>query len=243
MPDPTAQPQSDALDRPAQDAKSEGSSITPGSETSTERALMATNPMETKVIPSAPAEHPTPLPLPSVPGYELLGELGRGGMGVVYRARHLRLQRIVALKMIRDASLASPRERERFQTEAEAVARFQHPHIVQIFEIGEHEGRPYFSLEFVSGGSLADKVGAHPMGFREAAGMTESLARAVHAAHERGIVHRDLKPANILLTPDGQPKITDFGLAKRIDNDVGRLRAVPSWALLPIWPRSKPTGE
>ncbi len=162
---------------------------------------------------------------PTVGGYEILAELGRGGMGVVYKARQLRLNRIVALKMIlRTGAAADEVARFRFRIEAEAIARLQHPNIVQIHEVGEHEGRPFFSLEFVEGGSLQQKLQAAPQPPREAARLAETLARAMHAAHERGIVHRDLKPANVLLTPEGTPKITDFGLAKRLDAPDGHTR-------------------
>jgi WD40 repeat protein len=163
--------------------------------------------------------------VPKVPGYELLEELGRGGMGVVYKARHVRLKRLVALKMILSGAHAGPNELARFRIESEAVARLQHPNIVQIHEVGEHDGRPYFSLEYVDGGSLAQKLDGTPLPPRAAAQMVEKLARAIHAAHQRGIVHRDLKPANVLLTSDGQPKITDFGLAKRLDESEAPTRS------------------
>jgi WD40 repeat protein len=183
-----------------------------------------------------------------VSGYEILEELGRGGMGVVYKARQLRLNRLVALKMILAGAHADPADLARFQIEAEAVARLQHPNIVQIYEVGECNGRPYFSLEFVEGGSLHDRLDGTPQPLTDAARMIETLARAVHYAHERGIVHRDLKPANILLhakseirnpksesgtgpgidLPDSdfgfrisdlEPKVTDFGLAKQLDSE------------------------
>ena len=156
-----------------------------------------------------------------MPGYKILSELGRGGMGVVYKARHLRLQRDVALKMILATAHAQRGTPRRFDLEARAVARLKHPHVVQLYEVGEFEGQPYFSLELVEGGSLADALGDQPMPPREAAALVETLARAVHAAHQRGIVHRDLKPANVLLTPDGQPKVTDFGLAKTAHDAAG----------------------
>ena len=155
--------------------------------------------------------------------YEILEEVGRGGMGVVFRARHRRLQRVVALKMLVGGSFALPDEVIRFRTEAEAVARLQHPHIVQIYEIGEQEtemgvSRPYFTLEFVEGGSLAARVAGRPQPAGLAAGWIETLARATHYAHGQGIIHRDLKPSNVLLTTDGQPKICDFGVAKLLAN-------------------------
>jgi WD40 repeat protein/tRNA A-37 threonylcarbamoyl transferase component Bud32 len=156
----------------------------------------------------------------AVPGYEILGELGRGGMGVVYKARQKKLQRMVALKMIISGVHAGPRELVRFQTEAQAVARLQHPNVVQIYEVGEAEGRPFLALEFVSGGTLSQRLTGTPLPARRAAQMVEALARAIYAAHERSIIHRDLKPANILLTDDDEPKIADFGLAKQL-SDVG----------------------
>jgi tetratricopeptide (TPR) repeat protein len=182
--------------------------------------------------------------LPKVPGYELLGELGRGGMGVVYQARHLALQRLVALKMILSGSHAGAQDLLRFRTEAEAVARLQHPNVVQIYEIGEQEGWPYFSLEFCAGGSLEKILNGTPLRPAEAATLVETLARAMHAAHQHGIVHRDLKPANILLSfsrepaasaqtalaagsrlNDVTPKITDFGLAKKLDDTSGQTQS------------------
>ncbi len=158
---------------------------------------------------------------PEAPGYEITAELGRGGMGVVYKATEVLLRRVVALKMIRAGSHAGAHELARFRAEAEAVASLQHPNIVQIFNVGEHDGRPYIALEFVAGGSLKDKAAGAPQPAAAAAQMVETLARAMHVAHGRNIVHRDLKPANVLLTADGVPKITDFGLAKQLDSDAG----------------------
>ncbi len=159
--------------------------------------------------------------LPDVADYQVLAELGRGGMGVVYKARHKRLKRIVALKMIVAGSYASTELQTRIRTEAEAVARFKHPNIVQIFEVGDHETLPFLALEFVDGGNLEQKASAKALPAREAAQLVEAMARGLHHAHQHGILHRDLKPSNILLTADGTPKITDFGLAKLLDAEAG----------------------
>lgn len=162
--------------------------------------------------------------LPRIPGYELLGELGRGGMGVVYHARHLQLNRQVALKMILSGELAGSSERSRFNSEAQAVAALQHPGIVQIYEIGEHEGNLFFSLEFVDGGCLHDRISRQGQDPAWSAEMVEVMSRAISHAHERNIIHRDLKPANVLLTETGQPKITDFGLAKSLGSQAQHTR-------------------
>jgi tetratricopeptide (TPR) repeat protein len=179
-----------------------------------------------------------------IPGYEILGELGRGGMGVVYKARQVKLRRLVALKMILGVAHAGLGARARFLREAEAVARLQHPNIVQVFELGEHQGQPFCALEFVEGGSLEEKLRGQPQSPRASAQLLRTLAQAVQAAHQAGVVHRDLKPANVLLAPvsrvaiptsdeenakrqagatdDFVPKIADFGLAKRLSNESGR---------------------
>ncbi|MFO0927388.1 MAG: serine/threonine-protein kinase [Gemmataceae bacterium] len=159
---------------------------------------------------------------PRVPRYEIVEQLGRGGMGVVYKARQLGLNRTVALKMILHGELAGEEELRRFRAEAEVVAHLQHPNIVQVYEVGEVGGQPFFSQEFIDGGSLAERLIAGPWVGRAAAELIETLARAIHVAHERGLVHRDLKPANILLTRDGIPKIADFGLAKRLQQEAGQ---------------------
>ncbi len=174
-----------------------------------------------------------PLTPPTIPGYELLGELGRGGMGVVYKARQLGFNRIVALKMILSGTHAGGEEQARFRIEAEAVARLQHPNIVQVHEVGEHEGRPFFSMEFCPGGGLDKKLHGTPLPAAEAARLVETLALAVHAAHEQQVVHRDMKPANVLLGADGTPKVADFGLAKMLDEAgqtaTGAVMGTPSY--------------
>jgi WD40 repeat protein len=179
-----------------------------------------------------------------VPGYALEGELGRGGMGVVYKARQLGLNRPVALKMVLAAGHAGRDDLARFRAEAEAVAALQHPNIVQVFEVGEHHGQPFFSLELCALGSLDKKLNGTPLPAGEAAALARVLARAVQSAHEAGVVHRDLKPANVLLAAGeagssgsssgvsgpltqalgAVPKITDFGLAKRLGAESGQTR-------------------
>ena len=170
--------------------------------------------------------------LPVVPGYEIVQEIGRGGMGIVYEARQLGLSRTVALKMILTGFQADTKDLARFRSEAAALARLQHPNIVQIYDVGEAAGRPFFVFEFVAGGSLAQHLSGTPQPVRPAAQLAATLARAVHAAHESGVIHRDLKPANILLRNESggpvprtahlaslAPKITDFGLAKCVGGD------------------------
>src|SRR5262249_15346312 len=149
-------------------------------------------------------------------------------VGVVYKAHHLALKRTVALKMLA-AGHPHPAARARFEMEAEAVARLQHPNVVQVFEVGEADGRPFIALEYVAGRSLAQRLGGRPLRPRDAARLVAALAEAMHLAHSRNLVHRDLKPANVLLageadTPVGQcqPKVTDFGLVRQLDTDSGQ---------------------
>ncbi len=145
-------------------------------------------------------------------------------MSVVYLARQAALNRLVALKVIRAQVYADPEIAARFRDEAEAAARFQHPNIIQVYEVGESEGQGYLVLEYAAGGSLQQKLAGNPQPPREAARLIEPLARALHYAHQRGIVHRDLKPANIVLTEEGVPKVTDFGLAKLMEREAGLTR-------------------
>jgi WD40 repeat protein/Tfp pilus assembly protein PilF len=172
---------------------------------------------------------------PNITGYEVLGILGWGGMGVVYRAWQHQLNRMVALKMVHAGAQASPQVLARFRVEAEAVARLQHPNIVQIHEVGQHAGCPFLVLELVEGRTLAQWLAGTPQPSRRAADAVETLARAIQSAHRQGVVHRDLTPANILLTADGVPKITDFGLAKIViggenfRTQTGELLGTPSY--------------
>ncbi len=169
-------------------------------------------------------------PLPELDDYEILSVLGRGGEGVVYQARHRPLGRLVALKMLRGPGLGQPRALLRFRLEAETLARLRHPNIVQVYEVGGAGGRPFFAMEYVEGGALSARLHGQPQPARDAAALVETLARAVHAAHQAGVVHRDLKPGNVLLIGGpsegvfGTPKISDFGLAKRVQVDPGLTR-------------------
>jgi WD40 repeat protein len=174
---------------------------------------------------SGPAAAPT-MPMrssraPKVPGYEVFEELGRGAMGVVWKARQVGLNRLVALKTMRSAAHSSSQHLARFKTEAEALARVQHPNIVPIHEVGEANGLPYFAMEYFPGGTLTRRLRGLPLPPREAVKLMATLARAVEHAHRAGIVHRDIKPSNILMAPDGSPRIGDFGLAKIVDAAAG----------------------
>jgi serine/threonine-protein kinase len=159
--------------------------------------------------------------LPQIPGYEIQSVLGRGGMGVVYKGHHLRLNRPVAIKMLLVGPCATAAERERFLREAEAAACLQHPNIVQVYDVGDHDGRLFFTMEFVDRGTLADELAGVPQAPRKAAELLATLSDAVRVAHDGHIIHRDLKPSNILLTTDGTPKISDFGLARQLEQAAG----------------------
>ncbi len=213
----------DALRREAAAPASPTEPILPGA--ARESAGPATTPYQVE-------GEPEPRP-PSIPGFDIVDVLGRGGMGVVYRARQHDLKRTVALKMILAGAHADRAARSRFRNEAQAIARLQHPNIVQVFAVGEHDGLPYFALEYCPGGSLARQLGGTPLPPADAAGLAETLARAMHAAHQKGIVHRDLKPGNVLLAENGTPKISDFRLARIADDDgrtaTGAVLGTPSY--------------
>ena len=166
--------------------------------------------------------------------YELLEEIARGGMGVVYKARQLSLNRIVAVKMILAGQLATKADHDRFHAEAQAAALLDHPNIVPIFEVGEHEGQHYFSMGYVDGQSLAARLAEGPLPPKEAAELVATVAEAVEYAHRQGVIHRDIKPSNILIDSKGRPRVTDFGLAKRVDSGsdltaTGQILGTPSY--------------
>ncbi len=160
-----------------------------------------------------------------IPGYRIVACLGEGGMGVVFKAEHLALKRFVALKMLRSESLFRHEHLARFRIEAEAIARLRHPHVVAIYEVGEAAGSPYVALELLAGGTLAQRLAQASMPPREAAELLTTIASAVESAHRVGIVHRDLKPSNVLFDAEGIAKVTDFGLAKRLEVDDGQTQS------------------
>jgi serine/threonine protein kinase len=199
-----------------------------------------------------------PIPV-QVPGYEIIEEIGRGGMGVVYKARQKGLNRVVALKMILAGSHAGDDDRARFRIEAEAVARLQHPNIVQVYEVDEYEGKPFLSLEYCPHGALDSKLGAKPLPPKKAAALVETLARAMQTAHDAGVIHRDLKPANILLVSGGvvsgqtppltphhspltNPRSPTSVWPRSSTSAMGRRAPAWLWVRRDIWRRNRPAA-
>jgi serine/threonine protein kinase len=183
---------------------------------------------------AGPPSPPGDAPLPALPGYEILREIARGGMGVVYEARQTGLNRAVAVKLILHGAVASGADRRRFATEAAAAAKLKHPNIVVIHDVGEHAGQPYFSMEYVAGESLAAVTRRKLLAAKQAAHYVAEVARAVQFAHERGVLHRDIKPSNVLIDESGRVRVMDFGLAKQVDADdqltaTGQLLGTPSY--------------
>ena len=171
--------------------------------------------------------------------YELLNEVARGGMGIVYRARQRMPPRIVALKMILPAHVGSADAMKRFRAETEAAASLEHESILPIYAVGEHDGAPFYAMKFAEGGTLADRLGRYRTRPRDAAALVAALAHAVAYAHERGILHRDLKPANVLFDTAGKPYVSDFGLAKWLARESSSRRPSGCWARRSTWRRNK----
>ncbi|MCA9055292.1 MAG: protein kinase, partial [Planctomycetaceae bacterium] len=211
-----------------------GTPITADSEATIATPDAALSETETLIEGGGSQHQPTGRFAPTLGDYHIVREISRGGMGIVYEAIQTRLDRRVALKVIRSGEFASTSEVQRFQMEAEAAARLEHPGIVPIYDVGESDGQHYFSMGYIEGPSLAAVLRDHPLEPRQSASLIEQVSRAVHYAHSRGIVHRDLKPANVLMDPAGLPKVTDFGLAKRSDVDshvtrTGEVMGTPSY--------------
>lgn len=211
------------------DVSPKGASDSPSTDETTARMsrtiepTITTNSLDSD--PGVPEQNESkPKPPKRISSYEVLKELGRGGMGVVYKARDVRLKRTVALKVILAGGHAGEVELKRFQTEAEAVARLKHQNIVQVYEVGEHEGLPFLALEYCAEGCLENRIEAEPLSPRESADLAVCLADAMEHAHRAGIIHRDLKPGNVLFDADSTPKITDFGLAKKLDEEDSHTR-------------------
>ena len=182
----------------------------------------------------APADSAIGTQVRYIGDYELLEEIARGGMGVVYKARQVSLNRIVAVKMILAGQLATKTDHDRFHSEAQAAALLDHPNIVPVFEVGEHGGQHYFSMGYVDGKSLSARLSEGPMLPKEAAKIVATMAEAVEYAHRQGVIHRDIKPSNVLVDSTGRPRVTDFGLAKRVDSGsdltaTGQILGTPSY--------------
>lgn len=186
--------------------------------------------VESIVDQNVTAYKPEPTSPSSIGDFVIIEELGRGGMGVVYRARQQSLDRIVALKMILRGEFASSEDLQRFRTEAEAIAKLNHPHIVPLHEFGDFRGQPYFSMQFIHGKTLSQRLMNGPLTSTETAQLLVPICRAIAEAHRHGIFHRDLKPSNILIDRDGRPYVTDFGLAKRIDVSRGKSKSKDRFA-------------